>query len=79
MSYNGSLNIGIVADRDVMPDVGTMTGWLADELEALGVPQFPERPPHVPVRPRRRRSARPGHLPSGLARGRPRTSNARDA
>jgi hypothetical protein len=56
MSYNGSLDIGFVADRDVMPDVGSMTGWLADELEALGVPAFPERPAHLPVRPRRRRS-----------------------
>ena len=25
MSYNGSLDIGIVADRDAMPDVGAMT------------------------------------------------------
>ena len=39
MSYNGSLDIGIVADRDVMPDLGTMTRWLADELEALVVPR----------------------------------------
>ena len=59
MSYNGSLDIGIVADRDVMPDVGTMIRWLADELEALEVPDFPERPAHAPVRPRRRRSRAP--------------------
>jgi WS/DGAT/MGAT family acyltransferase len=59
MSYNGRLNIGIVADRDMMSDAGTMTGWLADELEALVVPQFPERPPHMPVRPRRRRTRTP--------------------
>ena len=32
MSYNGSVDSGIVADRDVMPDVGSMTSWLADEL-----------------------------------------------
>ena len=56
MSYNGSVDIGIVADRDVMPDVGSMTGWLADELEALEAPAFPERPPRTPVRPRPRRS-----------------------
>ena len=56
LSYNGSLDVGIVADRDVMADVGTMTGWLADELEALAVPQFPERPAHAAVRPRRRRT-----------------------
>jgi diacylglycerol O-acyltransferase len=56
MSYNGSVDVGIVADRDVMPDVGSMTGWLADELEALGLPEFPERPARTPVRPRRRRA-----------------------
>ena len=44
MSYNGSLDIGIVADRDAMADVGSMNRWLADELEALGEPAFPERP-----------------------------------
>jgi WS/DGAT/MGAT family acyltransferase len=59
MSYNGSLDIGIVADRDVMADVGDMTGWLADELESLAVPQFPERPAHAAVRPRRRRTRTP--------------------
>ena len=56
MSYNGSLDIGIVADRDAMPDVGKMTGWLADELEALAAPDVSARPAHGPVRPRRRRA-----------------------
>ena len=37
MSYNGVLNIGIVADRDVIPDVGLMIQWLKDELAALMV------------------------------------------
>jgi diacylglycerol O-acyltransferase / wax synthase len=59
MSYNGSLDIGIIADRDAMPDIGAMTGWLADELEALGAPDFPERPARAPVRPRRRRTRTP--------------------
>ena len=59
MSYNGTVNIGIVADRDVMPDVGAMTSWLADELDALASPEFPERPAHAPVRPRRRRARTP--------------------
>ena len=59
MSYNGSLDIGIVADRGAMPDLGSMTRWLADELDALGVPEFPERPAHAPVRPRRRRARTP--------------------
>jgi hypothetical protein len=56
MSYNGSVDVGIVADRDVMPDVGSMTGWLADELDALEIPEFPDRPARSPVRPRRRRA-----------------------
>src|SRR5579862_3040978 len=59
MSYNGSLNVGIVADRDAMPDVGTMTRWLADELEDLVVPQFPARPARAPARSRTRRVRTP--------------------
>jgi WS/DGAT/MGAT family acyltransferase len=35
MSYCGSLDFGIVADRDQVPDVDTMIGYLRDELEAL--------------------------------------------
>jgi diacylglycerol O-acyltransferase / wax synthase len=35
MSYDGHLDFGIVADRDLMPDVQEMIGWLQEELEAL--------------------------------------------
>ena len=35
MSYDGHLDFGIVADRDLMPDVHEMIGWLEEELEAL--------------------------------------------
>jgi WS/DGAT/MGAT family acyltransferase len=35
MSYLGSLDFGIVADRDQMPDVGRLMGWLGDELGEL--------------------------------------------
>jgi WS/DGAT/MGAT family acyltransferase len=35
MSYDGHLDFGIVADRDLMPDVNLMIGWLHEELEAL--------------------------------------------
>src|SRR6202035_30563 len=38
MSYNGSLDIGIVADRDAMPDLGSMTRWLAGQPRALWGP-----------------------------------------
>ncbi len=35
MSYDGHLDFGIVADRDLIPDVDLMLGWLAEELDAL--------------------------------------------
>ncbi|MFL5845093.1 MAG: WS/DGAT/MGAT family O-acyltransferase [Solirubrobacteraceae bacterium] len=35
MSYRGNLDFGIVADREQMPDVRKMMGWLEDELAAL--------------------------------------------
>ena len=35
MSYCGSLDFGIVADREQMPDVKKLIGWLGDELAAL--------------------------------------------
>jgi diacylglycerol O-acyltransferase len=35
MSYNGDMDFGIVADRDQMPDVQRLMGWLQDELDAL--------------------------------------------
>ena len=35
MSYCGHLDFGIVADRYQMPDVQSLIGWLADELETL--------------------------------------------
>ena len=65
MSYNGSLDIGIVADRDAMPDVGAMTRWLAEELEAFGTEESPERPAHTQLRTRRRRTRTPASPRSG--------------
>ncbi|MEA2424868.1 MAG: diacylglycerol O-acyltransferase / wax synthase [Thermoleophilaceae bacterium] len=35
MSYNGKMDFGIVADRDQMPDLQLLIGWLQDELDAL--------------------------------------------
>jgi diacylglycerol O-acyltransferase len=35
MSYNGMMDYGIVADRDQMPDVDRLMGWLQEELDAL--------------------------------------------
>jgi diacylglycerol O-acyltransferase / wax synthase len=38
MSYCGSLDFGIVSDRDQMPDVDTLIGWVGDELRLLTPP-----------------------------------------
>ena len=35
MSYCGQLHFGIVADREMMPDVWDLIGWLGEELELL--------------------------------------------
>ncbi|HXA42401.1 MAG TPA: wax ester/triacylglycerol synthase family O-acyltransferase [Candidatus Solibacter sp.] len=35
MSYLGQLHFGIVADREMMPDVASLIGWLGEELAAL--------------------------------------------
>jgi WS/DGAT/MGAT family acyltransferase len=35
MSYCGSLDFGIVADREQMPDVDKLMGWLGESLEEL--------------------------------------------
>jgi hypothetical protein len=35
MSYCGQLNFGIVADREQMPDVWSLTEWLREALDEL--------------------------------------------
>jgi diacylglycerol O-acyltransferase / wax synthase len=35
MSYDGQCNFGIVADRELMPDVRDLMGWLREELASL--------------------------------------------
>jgi diacylglycerol O-acyltransferase len=35
MSLGGQLHFGLIADRDLVPDLDTMAGYLVDELEAL--------------------------------------------
>jgi len=35
MSYCGHLDFGIVADREQMPDVALLMGWLGEELAEL--------------------------------------------
>jgi len=35
MSYGGALHFGLIADRDLVPDLDVMAGYLADELAEL--------------------------------------------
>jgi diacylglycerol O-acyltransferase / wax synthase len=42
MSYCGHLDFGIVADRDQMPDVWALIGWLGEALEELRPPTTPQ-------------------------------------
>jgi WS/DGAT/MGAT family acyltransferase len=41
MSYCGHLDFGIVADREQMPDVWSLMGWLGEALEELRPPTRP--------------------------------------
>ena len=36
MSYCGSVDFGIVADREQMPDAARLIDWLKEELAELG-------------------------------------------
>lgn len=49
MSYCGSLDFGVVADREQMPDVKKLIGWLGEELDLLAPPR-PQRPADQAVR-----------------------------
>jgi len=58
MSYMGHLDFGIVADREQMPDVALLIGWLREELELL----MP--PPPKPAKPARPKRAKPKARPA---------------
>jgi WS/DGAT/MGAT family acyltransferase len=45
MSYYGQLNFGIIADRDQMPDVWSLVGWLRDALDELRLEPAPADTP----------------------------------
>jgi WS/DGAT/MGAT family acyltransferase len=47
MSYCGHLDFGIVADREQMPDVWSLMGWLHDALEELRPPTGPHAEPKI--------------------------------
>ncbi len=52
MSYMGHLDFGIVADREQMPDVARLIGWLGEEL-ALLMPLAAARPAPPPANAKR--------------------------
>jgi WS/DGAT/MGAT family acyltransferase len=45
MSYYGQLNFGIIADREQMPDVWSLVGWLRDALDELRIEPAPADKP----------------------------------
>ena len=50
MSYNGKMDFGIVADRDQMPDLWKVMGWLGDALDELRPKPKPKRGRRAPAR-----------------------------
>ena len=42
MSYGGQLHFGLIADRELVPDVDRLTGYLADELAELKAAVVPD-------------------------------------
>jgi WS/DGAT/MGAT family acyltransferase len=59
MSYCGHLDFGIVADRELMPDVGDLLPWMAEELDLLAPPR--------PARRGRQRAARRPRATAGTS------------
>ena len=45
MSYGGGLHFGLIADRDLVPDLDVMAGYLVDELKILVHAVVPDEPP----------------------------------
>ena len=44
MSYGGGLHFGLIADRDLVPDLDAMAGYLVDELKVLVHAVLPDEP-----------------------------------
>jgi diacylglycerol O-acyltransferase / wax synthase len=45
MSYGGGLHFGLIADRDLVPDLDLMAGYLVDELKVLVHAVLPDKSP----------------------------------
>jgi diacylglycerol O-acyltransferase / wax synthase len=65
MSYGGGLHFGLIADRDLVPDLDVMAGYLVEELKVLIHAVLPDDPgPAAPLdapRPKKAvKAAKPG-------------------
>jgi WS/DGAT/MGAT family acyltransferase len=58
MSYGGQLHLGLIADRDLVPDLDAMAGYLADELDVLTAAVVPAAEIDVTDRAAARRTAK---------------------
>jgi hypothetical protein len=74
MSYLGHLDFGIVADREQMPDLWSLIGWLGealDELKPVGRPRKPRaraasgNGKRAPSKSRAKAKSRSGSAPNG--------------
>lgn len=66
MSYRGDMDFGLVADREQMPDLALLMGWLGEELAALG----PDPEPAAKPKPRRKAPAKPRAKPKAKSAAR---------
>src|SRR4051794_14776229 len=83
MSYDGHLDVGIVADRYQMPDVGRLMDWLRESLDELrpadqSTPARPSGRSRASTRPtsRSRATGPKSNEPSESPRSSPRTKTA---
>jgi diacylglycerol O-acyltransferase len=63
MSYGGQLHLGLIADRDLVPDLDAMAGYIADELDVLTAAVVPaveiDVTDHAAARRRTKKPVRP--------------------
>jgi diacylglycerol O-acyltransferase len=52
-SYQDELNFGIIVDRETVPDVWDIIGWLSDSLDDLVATIPTEKPPSAPRKRKR--------------------------
>ncbi|TMK40402.1 MAG: wax ester/triacylglycerol synthase family O-acyltransferase [Actinobacteria bacterium] len=76
MSYLGNLDFGVVADRDQMPDLWKVIGWLAEAMEELRAGRAPGRAVGAPAASDGRKPRRTKAAASKPRRANPRAAKA---